>query len=53
MEAGATAAERRAVLILGEPGGLGVAVARRLQRGGVEYRAAPSLSDAELAELLG
>jgi voltage-gated potassium channel Kch len=40
------------VLILGEPGGLGVALARRLEQNGIEVHAAPSRSDAELAGVL-
>jgi Trk K+ transport system NAD-binding subunit len=40
------------VLILGEPGGLGVALARRLEQAGVEVCALPSRSDAELAQVL-
>jgi Trk K+ transport system NAD-binding subunit len=42
----------RAVLILGEPGGLGVALARRLEQSGIEVEAAPSRSDAELSAVL-
>ena len=42
----------RAVLILGEAGGLGVALARRLDQAGTEVRAAPSRTDAELSEIL-
>jgi len=41
-----------AVLILGEPGGLGAAVALRLRSAGTEVRTADSLSDSEIASLL-
>jgi voltage-gated potassium channel Kch len=43
---------RSAVLILGEPGGLGVALARRLEQAGIEFESAPSRSDAELSTIL-
>jgi voltage-gated potassium channel Kch/NAD(P)-dependent dehydrogenase (short-subunit alcohol dehydrogenase family) len=44
--------EGRAVLILGEPGGLGVALALRLAQSGIEVQAAASRSDAELSAIL-
>ncbi|MHB8531257.1 MAG: NAD-binding protein [Solirubrobacteraceae bacterium] len=39
------------VLVLGEPGGLGVARARRHEQGGVDETLAPSRSDAELTRI--
>jgi voltage-gated potassium channel Kch len=47
-----TGDERRAVLVLGERGGLGVALLRRLEQGGVTAEAAMSLSDSETAAVL-
>jgi hypothetical protein len=46
------AADRRAVLVLGESGGLGVALMRRLEHGGVAAEAAMSLSDSETSAIL-
>ncbi len=45
--------DRQAVLVLGESGGLGVALMRRLQQQGVAAEAAMSLSDSETASVLG
>ncbi len=44
--------DERAVLILGEDGGLGVALARRLEQSKVEVEAAASLSDSEISAYL-
>jgi voltage-gated potassium channel Kch len=46
------AADRRPVLVLGESGGLGVALMRRLEHGGVAAEAAMSLSDSETSAIL-
>jgi Trk K+ transport system NAD-binding subunit len=44
--------DRQAVLVLGESGGLGVALMRRLQQGGIPAEAAMSLSDSETSAVL-
>ncbi|MCW3067754.1 MAG: hypothetical protein JWL67_379 [Solirubrobacterales bacterium] len=44
--------ERRAVLVLGESDGLGVALMRRLEQAGTPAKAAMSLSDSEMAAAL-
>jgi voltage-gated potassium channel Kch len=46
------AGEARAVLLLGDSGGLGVALVRRLQQSHVEVEAAVSLSDSEISAIL-
>jgi voltage-gated potassium channel Kch len=49
---GASPGEGQAVLILGEPGGLGVALMRRLAQSSIEVEAATSLSDKETSAIL-
>jgi Trk K+ transport system NAD-binding subunit len=53
MSEGARAGDGRAVLVLGESGGLGVALVRKLEQGGILIEAAAaSLSDSETSAIL-
>ena len=45
-------ADSRSVLVLGEPGGLGEALARRLEQGGTTVERAMSLSDSQVSAIL-
>jgi voltage-gated potassium channel Kch len=47
-----TGAADRSVLVFGEAGGLGEALARRLEQGGTSVERAPSLSDSEVSAIL-
>ncbi len=46
-------ADGRSVLVLGESGGLGEALARRLEQGGTAVERAMTLSDSQVSALLG
>ncbi len=52
MSEGTHASDGQAVLVLGESGGLGMALMRRLEQGGIPAEGAMSLSDSETSTML-